>query len=122
LPRAFLLPSPTRRIDALLLLMTLIWGSNYAIVKHAFAEIDPQAFNAGRLIVASAVFLAVMGAIRSRPPQRRADGTLASVVYTPSPMKGRDLVVLIGLGIVGRACISTGSWAAWRAPAWRTRR
>ena len=82
--------------------MTLIWGSNYAIVKHAFAEIDAQAFNAGRLIVASAVFLAVMGAIRSRPPQRRADGTLASFVYTPSPMKGRDLIVLIGLGIVGQ--------------------
>ena len=40
-----------------LLLMTLIWGTNYAIVKHAFADIDPQAFNAMRVIVASAVFL-----------------------------------------------------------------
>ena len=26
------------RIDALLLLMALIWGTNYAIVKHAFAR------------------------------------------------------------------------------------
>ncbi|MBW8714007.1 MAG: EamA family transporter, partial [Acidobacteria bacterium] len=42
-----------RRIDALLLLMTLIWGTNYPIVKHAFADIDPQAFNAMRVIVAS---------------------------------------------------------------------
>jgi drug/metabolite transporter (DMT)-like permease len=92
----------TRRIDALLLLMTLIWGSNYAIVKHAFAQIDPQAFNAVRLIVASVVFLGVMAAIRSRPPRRRADGSFASIFYTPSPMKGRDVIVLIGLGIVGQ--------------------
>ena len=43
----------TRRftgIDALLLLMALIWGTNYAIVKHAFRFIDPQAFNAVRMI------------------------------------------------------------------------
>jgi len=32
--------------------MALIWGTNYAIVKHAFREMDPQAFNAIRLIVA----------------------------------------------------------------------
>ena len=40
-----------RRIAAstpLLLLMTLIWGTNYALVKYAFREIDPQAFNALR--------------------------------------------------------------------------
>jgi len=36
---------PTR-IDLLLLLMTVIWGTNYSIVKWAFAEINPEAFNA----------------------------------------------------------------------------
>jgi hypothetical protein len=30
------------RIDALLLLMALIWGTNYAIVKSAFREMDPR--------------------------------------------------------------------------------
>jgi len=33
-------------IDALLLLMRIIWGINYSIVKTAFQQIDPQAFNA----------------------------------------------------------------------------
>ena len=33
--------------------MALIWGTNYAIVKSAFRDIDPQAFNALRLILAS---------------------------------------------------------------------
>ena len=30
------------RLDWLLLLMTVIWGTNYAIVKSAFRELDPQ--------------------------------------------------------------------------------
>ena len=46
------------RIDVLLLLMTVIWGTNYAIVKPAFRAIDPQAFNAMRMLIASSVFLA----------------------------------------------------------------
>lgn len=51
------------RIDALLLLMTLIWGTNYTVVKHAFTQLDPQAFNAVRMIVASLVFLGVIAAV-----------------------------------------------------------
>jgi len=39
-------------IDVLLLLMSVIWGTNYAIIKHAFTELDPQAFNALRMTVA----------------------------------------------------------------------
>ena len=31
------------RLDALLLLMTVIWGTNYALVKTTFRELDPQA-------------------------------------------------------------------------------
>ena len=58
------MPHPYRRVaplDVLLLLMTLIWGTNYAIVKRAFTEIDPQAFNALRMIVASSAFAVVIG-------------------------------------------------------------
>ena len=45
------LPSPrcSPVIDLLLLLMAVFWGTNYSIVKHAFREIDPQAFNALRM-------------------------------------------------------------------------
>jgi drug/metabolite transporter (DMT)-like permease len=46
--------------DGLLLLMVLIWGANYTVVKSALREIEPQAFNALRLTVASAVFLGAL--------------------------------------------------------------
>jgi drug/metabolite transporter (DMT)-like permease len=92
-----------RRIDALLLLMSVIWGTNYAIIKHAFAEIDAQAFNAVRMIVASTIFVATMVAIRRWPSEPAAEGSLASVFYTPSAMARRDVISLIGLGIVGQS-------------------
>jgi drug/metabolite transporter (DMT)-like permease len=82
------------RIDFLLLLMTVIWGTNYSIVKHAFREIDPQAFNAGRMLIASSVFLAlIVGARRVRRP--------AGIVSTPAPITTPDWMWLIGLGVVG---------------------
>jgi drug/metabolite transporter (DMT)-like permease len=63
--------SKVSRIDALLLLMALIWGTNYSIVKYAFAEIDPQAFNAIRMVIASVVFLGIIVGLR---PRERRDG------------------------------------------------
>ena len=53
-------------IDLLLLLMAVIWGTNYSIVKFAFQELDPQAFNAARMAIASSVFLAIIGVLRFR--------------------------------------------------------
>ena len=44
--------------------MTVIWGTNYSIVKHAFREMDPQAFNAVRMAIASAVFLSIIFGLR----------------------------------------------------------
>jgi drug/metabolite transporter (DMT)-like permease len=85
-----------RRIDALLFLMSLIWGTNYVIVKRAFLEIDPQAFNAIRMAVASTVFVAAMVAIRTWPSEPGADGSLASVLYTPSRMAKRDVIGVVG--------------------------
>ena len=54
-------------IDLLLLLMAVIWGTNYSIVKFAFQELDPQAFNAARMAIASAVFLASSASCGSAP-------------------------------------------------------
>jgi drug/metabolite transporter (DMT)-like permease len=80
-------------VDLLLLLMVLIWGSNYSIVKAAFQEIPPQPFNALRLIVASLVFgIAIVIA-------RRYGRT--SVFYTPNPITRRDWLSLFGLALVG---------------------
>lgn len=94
------------RLDLLLLLMAVIWGSNFAVAKAAFQELDPQAFNAVRMIVASAAFLAVMGALkiwRARTRVRAADAPagLSGVFYTPARVQPREWLALALLGLVG---------------------
>jgi drug/metabolite transporter (DMT)-like permease len=80
--------------DGLLLLMVLIWGANYSVVKSAIREIPPQAFNALRMSVASAVFAAALVA-RGLPRVARADwvrlallGTIGHFVYQVCFMAG----------------------------------
>jgi drug/metabolite transporter (DMT)-like permease len=82
-----------RRLDAALLLMAIIWGTNYAIVKSAFREIDPQAFNALRLALASTV----MG-LTSRAARRLH---LDEDFHTSARVTRADWVRLIVLGLVG---------------------
>lgn len=80
-------------MDLLLLLMTLIWGSNYTIVKTAFEEMPAQPFNAVRMVIASTIFLAAIAIARrvKRP----------SVFYTPAPITRQDWIALAGLAVVG---------------------
>ena len=47
-------------LDALLLLMVLIWGSNFSIVKVALRDFPEVPFNAMRLVVGTIIFLAAM--------------------------------------------------------------
>ena len=58
--------------DGVLLLMVLIWGANYAVIKSALREFPPQAFNALRMGVAAAVFAAAIGA-KGLPRIARSD-------------------------------------------------
>jgi drug/metabolite transporter (DMT)-like permease len=93
-------------IDLLLLLMAVIWGTNYSIIKSAFREIDPQAFNALRMTIASLVFLAIIVGYRLAPRRAARRGpvdplSLSTIFYTPARMTRRDVVDLVGLGIVG---------------------
>lgn len=55
-------------IDAALFFMTVIWGSNFTIVKLALREIPELPFNALRLLAAAAAFLALMAARREITP------------------------------------------------------
>jgi drug/metabolite transporter (DMT)-like permease len=87
-------------IDALLLLMALIWGSNYSIVKSAFAEVPPHAFNGARLVIASTIFLALIVLARLARRSSESDGG-RSVFYTPAPITRADWLKLAGLGVVG---------------------
>jgi drug/metabolite transporter (DMT)-like permease len=80
--------------DLLLLLMVLIWGANYSVVKSAIREIPPQAFNVLRMGVASAVFAAALAAT-GLPRVARADwvrlallGTVGHFVYQVCFMAG----------------------------------
>jgi drug/metabolite transporter (DMT)-like permease len=85
--------------------MTLIWGTNYSIVKAAFAEIDPQAFNALRMSIASALFLLTIVGLRGVRPAAGGGAAeprpLASVLQTAAPITARDWAALAGLGLVG---------------------
>jgi drug/metabolite transporter (DMT)-like permease len=91
-------------IDALLILTTLIWGSNFTIVKTALVEMPALSFNAVRLVIASGVFLAAIAAARRAVERARAAGRrpwMAGVFSTPDPLTRRDWLLLVWLGVVG---------------------
>lgn len=92
---------PLSPIDLLLVLMVVLWGSNYSIVKHVFREIEPQAFNAVRMSVASTVFLVLMLLARAAGPRLARTGALGSVLRTPHRLTRRDWLALAALGLVG---------------------
>lgn len=85
------------RLDFFLLVMVLIWGTNYAVIKSALQQIDAQAFNALRLAIASAVMLAANHSVRRLGP----GGWVSSVFHTPAPLTRRDWVRLVWLGLIG---------------------
>ena len=89
-------------MDLLLLLMVLIWGANYSVVKHTFVEVPPQAFNALRVTCASVVFLAAIRWAAWRV--RRGTTGFSGVFYTPEPLTRRERVDLIWVGLVGHLC------------------
>jgi drug/metabolite transporter (DMT)-like permease len=59
-------------MDALLLLMVLIWGANYSLVKATLTVLPPRAFNAVRMSFASLVFMALVGWLWARGVRRHA--------------------------------------------------
>jgi drug/metabolite transporter (DMT)-like permease len=85
--------SASTTLEAALLLMALIWGTNYAIVKSAFSEIDPQAFNALRLTIASATLT-----LASRAAGRLQ---LDDDFHTAARVTRDDWIRLTGLGLIG---------------------
>lgn len=87
------------RIDALLMVMVLIWGANFTVVKVGLRELTPGAFNAARLVLASLVFAASLGLARTgvwagSPGWQRLHGA-------DRPILGRDWLQLAWLGLVG---------------------
>ena len=84
--------------------MAIIWGTNYALVKSAFRELDPQAFNALRLIEASVVMVAANVIVSRRRPSgadRGGSAEIASIFHTPAPVTREDWIRIVWLGVVG---------------------
>ena len=79
--------APTRSrftvTDLLLLLMALIWGVNFPVVKFATGVLSPLAFNSLRIGLATVVLLVVVRSAGQALP------------------RGRDLLALLGLGMLG---------------------
>jgi drug/metabolite transporter (DMT)-like permease len=76
------------RIDGWLLLMTFFWGSNFSIIKTAIREMPGPAFNGLRMVLASLVFLVILG---------WRDGLRASV----AKVERRDWIPILVLSLVG---------------------
>src|SRR5262245_5483007 len=81
--------------DLLLLLMTVIWGSNFTAIKYSLEDLLPLSFNAMRFTIASIMMLVL--ALRSR------DG------FKVAPGDGKKL---FALGLLGntfyQTCFITG--------------
>lgn len=75
-----------RRVDAAMLVLVVIWGVNFPVVKGAFAALPPFAFNGLRFAIAAVLLAGVV---------RAAEGP-----WWPTRA---DLPGLLGLGLVGHA-------------------
>lgn len=73
--------------DLLLLLMAVIWGVNFSVVKYGTELVDPLAYNAARVTLAAVALVLVARIARSVWPARRdvlallALGTLGNGLY-----------------------------------------
>ncbi len=76
------------RVDFYLLLTAIIWGTNYSVIKFVLQEVPPRTFNSLRLVIASAVFLAIIYGTSRRKHLAR---------LTP-----RHWAVVVLLGVVGQ--------------------
>jgi drug/metabolite transporter (DMT)-like permease len=86
-------------MDALLVLMVLIWAGNYSVVKAVLHEIPPLPFNAVRLIVSSALFAWLL----ARTSPTAATGPPAGLFARARLTRAEWLRVAL-LGVVGHFC------------------
>ncbi|HEU4642942.1 MAG TPA: DMT family transporter [Gemmatimonadaceae bacterium] len=69
--------------DALLLLMSVLWGVNYVVVKYGTGVLAPEAYNGARIALATVAFVG-LARVRREPRVAR-----------------RDLLALLALGVLG---------------------
>jgi len=96
-------------LDAALLLMVLIWGSNFSVVKVALRDFPEIPFNAMRLLIGSVVFMGVLwwnrDSERQQAPLTRADWR--QLIFLG--VVGTFLYQLCFVGAVRRTSVANGS-------------
>jgi drug/metabolite transporter (DMT)-like permease len=80
-------------LDLLLLLMVIIWGSNFSVIKFALREFPEPTFNALRLVLASTVFLIAIAVVRARAKAGRRP--------PEAPLTGPEWRLVFVLGLLG---------------------
>jgi drug/metabolite transporter (DMT)-like permease len=80
--------------DIALLLMVVIWGANFSVIKYALRDFPPISFNALRLTLAAAVFLFAIGGLKA---WRRGDRRF----FPDAPLTRADWQRIALLGIIG---------------------
>lgn len=78
--------------------MIAIWGANFSLVKVALRDFPELAFNAFRLAIAAAIFLAAIWWSR-RPAAASGPGVVAPP--PPAALSARDWRRLVVLGVIG---------------------
>jgi drug/metabolite transporter (DMT)-like permease len=92
---------PAWVMDAWLVVMVLIWGINYSVIKRCFEEIPPQPFNALRLIIATAVFHIAIRTARRRAHAGGVERDGSTILHTHHDLTRRDRLDLLWLGLIG---------------------
>jgi len=112
-------------LDAALLLMVLIWGTNFSVVKVALRDFPEIPFNAMRLVVGSVVFMTALwwnrDSERQQAPLTRTDwrqllflGAVGTFLYQLCFVAGvRRTSVANGSLIVGISPIVIALLSAW---------
>ena len=123
--------SGTRGDHALLVLMALIWGVNFSVLKVGTRTVDPATFNGARVLLATVV-IAVAAAVRGAPRPSAGDalrlvllGVLGHGIYQlffieglARSESGATALILAGgpafIGLIGRMMgIERPSARAW---------
>ena len=103
-------------LDFLLLLMILIWGSNFSVVKVALRDFPEVPFNTMRMLVGTTVFLAAIRWTRDperpRPPLTRRDWWELACLG----LVGTFLYQLCFVGGVRRTSVANGSLIIGTSP------
>lgn len=101
-------------LDLLLLLMVIIWGSNFSVIKLALLEFPQATFNGLRLLLASSVFLVAIAVVRARaraglrPPVPALTGAEWRLVFLLG-LLGTVLYQLLFLAGVARTSVANSA-------------